>query len=268
VAQHSHPHLATHLAGKAVLVTGGGKGIGRAITTAFLAAGADVVICGRSEVDTIDLPAVDAAGGRRVASYVQVDIRDPEQQVRLIEETVRRLGRLDILINNAGGSPTADARTSSPRLTASVMALNLVAPFQLAQASYSALSSAPGGGLIINIGSVAGTDPAPGTSAYAAAKAGLSIATRALAREFAPAVRVNQVTVGLVVTELSGEYYGSADGLAAVASTIPMGRMATPEDIAAVCVLLCAPEAAYVTGASLLVDGGGQFPAWQQAADV
>src|SRR5258705_12461756 len=111
----------------------------------------------------------------------------------------------------------------------------------------------PDGGLILNIGSISGRDPAPGTAAYAAAKAGLTTLTRALALEFGPRVRVSQVTVGLVQTELSHLHYGDQHGLEAVAATIPLRRMAVPDDVAAACLLLSSPLASYVNGTDLLI---------------
>jgi NAD(P)-dependent dehydrogenase (short-subunit alcohol dehydrogenase family) len=136
-----------------------------------------------------------------------------------------------------------------------VVALNLLAPFYVAQAANTVMQQQDSGGAIVNIGSVAARRPAPGTSAYNAAKAGLAVLTRSLALEWAPKVRVNQVTPGLVQTE--ADTY--ADG---VERTIPMGRLATPSDIAAACLMLCSPEARFITGADLYVDGGGEVPAF------
>ena len=130
--------------------------------------------------------------------------------------------------------PAAEA---SPNLVTSVVRLNLLAPFFVAQAA-NAVMQAQGGGLIINIGSVSAMRPAPGTAAYAAAKAGLAVLTQALAIEWAPAVRVNCVTAGLVRTDENSHHYGDEDALAAVAATVPLGRMATPDDVADACLLL------------------------------
>lgn len=243
------------LSGKVVIVTGGARGIGAEITRRYLAAGAQVLICGRTPVDE------PPAEGGRTAAFVQADIRQPEQAAAVVEAAVDRFDRLDILVNNAGGSPMADAATASPRFISSIVALNLLAPFYLAQAANAVMQRQDEGGLILNIGSVAGRDPAPGTAAYAAAKAGLTTLTRALALEFGPRVRVNQVTVGLVRTELAHLHYGDEEGLQAVAATIPLRRMAVPADVAAACLLLSSPLAAYVNGAELLVDGGGEIPA-------
>jgi NAD(P)-dependent dehydrogenase (short-subunit alcohol dehydrogenase family) len=119
--------------------------------------------------------------------------------------------------------------------------------------------------VILNIGSVAAHQPEPGTAAYAAAKAGLLALTKALALEWAPKVRVNHITTGLVRTEQSAEFYGP-DGGASVARVIPMGRLAEPADVAAACLYLASPQAAYLTGADLPVHGGGELPARYVAA--
>ncbi|TCP45729.1 NAD(P)-dependent dehydrogenase (short-subunit alcohol dehydrogenase family) [Tamaricihabitans halophyticus] len=241
--------------GRAVIVTGGTRGIGAAIAERFLASGADVLVCGRSEVERLP------TSGERTAVFEQADIRQPEQAAAVVAAAKERFGRLDVLVNNAGGAPPADSTTVSPRFVSAVVTLNLLAPFYLAQPAYQVMRDQPEGGQIINIGSVAGRHPAPGAAAYSAAKAGLSMLTRTLGMEFAPKVRVNQVTVGLVHTELSQQNYGDADGQLRVAATIPMARMASPEDVASACLLLTAPEAGYVSGAELLVDGGGEIPA-------
>jgi len=225
--------------GRAVVVTGGTRGIGAAIASAFREAGAQVLVCGRHA------PAEDA---------VQADVRDPEQAAALIEAAVERFGRLDVLVNNAGGAPPAPAATASPRLHAKIIELNLIAPLHVAQAANAVMQKQPGGGLILMVGSVSGTRPSPGSAAYGAAKAGLHHLATSLAAEWAPAVRVNSVIPGPV---------GSA-GLdpEAVARTVPMGRPATPAEVADVCLLLASPLASYVSGAALTVHGGGEWPGY------
>jgi NAD(P)-dependent dehydrogenase (short-subunit alcohol dehydrogenase family) len=245
-------NVTTDFSGRAVLVTGGTKGIGFAIASRFLDRGANVVVCGRHEP-----PALPAAGGR-AAEFVACDVRDPAACVRLVDDVVARLGRLDILVNNAGGSPSADAATVSPRFVERVVALNLLAPFYVAQAANAVMRAQETGGSIINIGSVSATDPQPGTAAYSAAKAGLLTLTRALALEWSPRVRVNHVTVGLIRTEAAAGEYGDDD---AMSSVIPMGRMATTDDVANACLYLASDLADYVTGADLQVHGGGELPA-------
>jgi NAD(P)-dependent dehydrogenase (short-subunit alcohol dehydrogenase family) len=243
------------LAGKAAVVTGGTRGIGAVIAARFLAEGASVLVCGRKT------PARLPEGGGRVAEFIAADVREPDQAKALVETAAARFGRLDIVVNNAGGSPDSDAATVSPRFVQSIVNLNLLAPFYVAQPANAIMQAQPEGGVIINIGSVAGINPNPRAAAYAAAKAGLTMLTHALALEWGPLVRVNQVTVGLVATENAAQYYGGDEGQRAIAALIPAGRMATPDDVASACLLLASPLAGYISGADLRVDGGGEVPA-------
>ncbi len=240
--------------GRAVIVTGGTRGIGRVIAETFLAVGADVLVCGRNK--PVRLPA--AVG--RAAEFVAADVREPFQARLVVDAAVDAFGRLDVLVNNAGGAPNADAATVSPRFVERVVALNLLAPFYVAQPANTVMQAQEHGGVIINIGSVSAHQAAPLTAAYSAAKAGLLQLTRSLALEWAPKVRVNHITVGLILTESAAEHYGPDQG-ASVATAIPMGRMAEPADVAWACLFLASPLAAYITGADLAVHGGGEIPA-------
>jgi NAD(P)-dependent dehydrogenase (short-subunit alcohol dehydrogenase family) len=243
------------LGGQAAIVTGGTRGIGAAIAARFLAQGASVLVCGRR------VPAALPSGGGRAAEFIAADVREPAEARSVVDAAVARFGRLDIAVNNAGGAPPADTATASASFIAKVVALNLLAPFYIAQAANAVMREQESGGLIINIGSVVATSPVPGSAVYAAAKAGLAMATRALAVELGPAVRVNQVTVGLVLTDQAQAYYGDEAGQRAVAALIPAGRMATPDDVADACLLLASPLAGYVNGAEIRLDGGGEIPA-------
>ncbi|MFJ6888316.1 SDR family oxidoreductase [Streptomyces californicus] len=240
--------------GRAVLVTGGTRGLGAATARAFLAAGADVMVCGRGS------PAAPPSANGRSAAFRAADLRDPAAAAALVAATAERFGRLDVLVNNAGGSPDADAATVSPRFVEKVVALNLLAPFFTAQAAYRVMREQPDGGSVINIGSVSAHSPQPGTAAYSAAKAGLLGLTQALALEWAPRVRVNHITVGLVRTEDAAALYGDDDG-AAVAGIVPLGRLAEPDDVARACLWLADGHSSYVNGADLAVHGGGEIPA-------
>ena len=167
-----------------------------------------------------------------------------------------------MLVNNAGGSPPADTATASPRFTAGIIALNLTAAARVRAASQRGMQAQADGGSIVNIASVSGVRPSPEPLAYGAAKAGLLNATQTLAVEFAPKVRVNAVVVGLVVTEQAHLFYGDEEGIAAVGETVPLGRMADPTDVADVCLFLASPLARYVSGAEVLVHGGGEKPSY------
>ena len=250
------------LTDKVVIVTGGTKGVGLGITRCFLQAGADVVVCGRQQPE--NLP---EHNGRR-ALFKATDVRDYAQIEALVAFTVERFGRLDVLVNNAGGAPHADAATASPRFSEAIIALNLLAPLNFAQVANRVMQQQESGGCIINIASVSAVRPSPGTAAYGAAKAGLLNLTTSLAVEWAPRVRVNAITAGMIRTEQSHLHYGEQDGLAAVASTIPLQRLALPEDIGNTCLFLASPLAAYVSGAALLVHGGGGRAAFLDAASA
>ncbi|HEX6352303.1 SDR family oxidoreductase [Actinophytocola sp.] len=242
-------------ADKVVLVTGGTRGVGLGIVRAFAKAGAHVVTCGRSEADS-------------EVRYVRADVRDPAQVDTLVSTVVDEYGRLDVVVNNAGGAPPVLAATASPRLHQKIIELNLLAPLHVSQRANTVMRQQDSGGAIVMIGSVSGTRPSPGTAAYGAAKAGLANLATSLAVEWAPKVRVNTVVVGPVDTELSPMHYGDEAGVAAVGATIPMGRMATPADVAEACLYLASPAAAYVTGSTLTVHGGGERPAFLDASNA
>jgi NAD(P)-dependent dehydrogenase (short-subunit alcohol dehydrogenase family) len=244
---------------RVVLVTGGARGLGAGIARRFLADGATVITCGRTEPDA--LPAV----GDRVASFISCDVRDRDAVAALVDGIAGEHGRLDVLVNNAGGSPRADAATASPRFFAAIVDLNLTAAFTCAQAANAAMQEQDTGGVIVNIASVSGLRASPGTAAYGAAKAGLINLTRTLAVEWAPKVRVVAVTPGLVGTDTAVEHYGTDDVRAAVAATVPLGRFATEDDIAAAVTWMASPDAAYATGSNLVLDGGGEWPAFLTA---
>lgn len=247
--------LTIDLSGRVALVTGGTKGIGAAISDRLAEAGATVVVCGRNEPDE----------GRH--EFRPCDVRDPDQVADLIDAVARDHGRLDLAVNNAGGSPSVDAADASPRFTEAIIRLNLLAPMHVAQAANRVMQQQDEGGAIVNIASVSGLRPSPGSSAYGAAKAGLLNLTHTLAIEWAPKVRVNAVTVGMVATEDSLEHYGGAEGLARVAATVPMARFGSPGDVADAVVFLASPLASYATGANLLLHGGGEWPAFLRAAE-
>jgi len=246
--------------GKAVIVTGGSSGVGWGITTRFFEVGAGVVICDLKE------PAELPAQGERRAAFVQADLRDVEQIEKVVGFTKERFGRLDVLVNNVGGAPPADAATASPRFSEAIIRLNLIVPLNFSQKANAVMQEQEEGGVIVNIASVSALRASPGTAAYAAAKAGLLSLTQTLAVEWAPRVRINAVAAGMIQTELAELHYGDAEGLAAVAATVPLGRMGKPRDVADVCLFLASPLASYVSGACVLMHGGGEKPAFLAAA--
>ncbi len=244
------------LSGRVAIVTGGTRGVGRGITARFLEAGAGVVVCGRNA------PAEPLRAGSNEALFVQADVRELEQIERVIAAARERFGRLDMLVNNAGGAPAADAATASPRFSEAMIRLNLIAPLHFAQRANAVMQAQAEGGSIVFITSVSAFRPSPGTAAYGAAKAGLVSLAASLAVEWSPKVRTNCVAAGMVETELSHLHYGDAAGLAHVAATVPLGRLASPRDIGDACLFLASPLASYVSGSTLVVHGGGERPAF------
>ena len=238
-----------------VFVTGGTRGIGQAIAQAFAAEGHTVLVGGRNASENSAFPVLTG------------DIRDPAVVDGLISRIVQEYGALDVLVNNAGGSPAANTATVSPRFSESIIRLNLMAPLYLAQRANAQMQQQPNGGVILNICSVAGLRGSPTVAAYGAAKAGLLQLTKTFAIEFAPKVRVNAVTPGLIQTAQTGaaqtdaqsDHYAEAD---AIARTVPLGRFGTPLDVAQACVFLASDKAAYISGANLVLDGGGEWPAF------
>lgn len=242
------------LSGQVALVTGGARGIGRSIAEALLETGCRVVVCGRTAPDS--LPEHDG----REAEFATCDVRAADQVQTLVDGVVKRHGRLDIVVNNAGGSPKTDASTASPRFSEAIVALNLMAPLHVSQAAWRHMQAQPGGGSIVNICSVSGIRPSPGTAAYGAAKAGLINLTQSLAMEWGPAIRVNAIIVGLIATEGAVDHYGA--GHEAIAASLPLRRMGNGRDIANAVLYLSSPLASYVSGARLSVDGGGERPSF------
>jgi NAD(P)-dependent dehydrogenase (short-subunit alcohol dehydrogenase family) len=247
--------------GKTVIVTGGGKGVGRGISERFLAKGANVLICGRGEPET--LPEING----NKALFTACDVRDWEQVKAMVKLAVDTFGSLDVLVNNAGGAPFTDAATASPRFSEKIIGLNLLAPLYCAQAANEVMQTQATGGSIINIASVSALRPSPGTAAYGAAKAGLVNLTTSLAVEWAPKVRLNSIAGGLIKTEQAHLHYGDEQGIAAVSATVPLGRMANPSDIGDACLFFGSSLSSYVTGANLTIHGGGEKPAFLDAGN-
>ena len=239
---------------RVVLVTGGVRGVGRGISSVLADQGAVVVTCARRPVEGLPY------------EFHGCDVRDPQAVSDLIAAIVDRHGRLDVVVNNAGGSPYALAAEASPRFHQKVIELNLLGTLHVSQAANAVMQNQARGGSIVSVSSVSGRRPSPGTAAYGAAKAGVDSLTATLAVEWAPKVRVNAVVAGMVATEQAELFYGDEQSQAAVAATIPLGRLAEPSEIGWAVAFLASDAASYISGATLAVHGGGGPPPFLSAS--
>lgn len=244
------------LEGKVALVTGASRGIGRAIAIGFAEAGADVAVAARTEGDLETLAKeIDAAG--RKALVIPTDVRDRDAIRAMIDRTVGELGKLDVLVNNAGGSnfmsPVVSLR---PEGWDKLRTLNLDSVFHATQIGAQAML-ASGGGSIIQLASVAGIQGAQGLSPYSAAKAGVIMMSQAIAKELAGSnVRVNSIAPGWIDTPLN-EWMTSDEGtLREAERMIPMGRIGQAEEIVGGAIYLASDASSFVTGTTLVIDGG------------
>ena len=250
------PDITLGLRDRVVLVTGGVRGVGAGISAVFADQGATVVTCARRPVDGLPY------------EFHCCDVRDDGAVEALIEGIVERHGRIDVVVNNAGGSPYVLAADASAKFSTKIIELNLLGPLSVSQHANAVMQGQPRGGSIINISSVCGRRPTPGTAAYGAAKAGVDSLTSTLAVEWAPKVRVNSVVVGMVETEQSELFYGDAESVAAVAATVPLGRLAKPADVGWAAAFLASDAASYISGATLELHGGGEPPPYLEASSA
>ncbi|HEX9178525.1 MAG TPA: SDR family oxidoreductase [Mycobacterium sp.] len=244
------------LAGRVVLVTGGVRGVGAGISAVFAAQGATVVTCARRAVEGLPY------------EFHSCDVRDADSVAEMVATVVDRHGRLDVVVNNAGGSPYALAADASPKFHEKIITLNLLGMLHVSQRANAVMQNQPGGGAIVSISSVSGRRPTPGTAAYGAAKAGVESLTQTLAVEWAPKVRVNALAVGMVETEQVELFYGDAESQAAVAATVPLGRLAKPAEIGWAAAFLASDAASYISGTTMAVHGGGEPPPYLSATSA
>lgn len=245
------------LLGQVAIVTGAGKGIGRACAMALANAGADVALAARTQAD-LDLVAADIRALGRRAITVAGDVSDEANLDTLVARTVAELGKVTILINNAGGAgPNSPMKMGGAEFSA-VLAWNVTPAYLLIQKTAQAMKDS-GGGAVVNISSVAARYAQKHFSAYGAAKAALNQMTRNLAQDFAPQVRINAIEPGTIMTDALARVL-TPDRLENMRKTTPMARMGQPEDIANAALFLVSPASAWITGKVLGVDGGVEAP--------
>ena len=243
------------LDGRTALVTGASRGIGRQAALTLAAAGATVVLAARSAEDLAEVAAAARQAGAPDALVAVTDVMDEEAVEAAAGAAVEDTGRLDVVVNVAGGQGftayVADTRTDG---WDKVLALNLRSVFVGCRA---AMAHLPQGGSIVNVASIAGFTASPGLAAYGAAKAGVISLTRTLAVEAAPhGVRVNCLAPGWVRTELTRRMWSDPETSRALVAQIPMGRWADVEELAGPLLLLASDAGSYITGTTLVVDGG------------
>ena len=247
------------LDGKVALVTGAGRGIGRGCALGFAEAGADVVCAARTR-EQIEETADAVRGFGRRALAVPCDVNERAQLEALVEQTMKALGRIDVLVNNAGGWPPRPALQTSEKNFEEAFRFNVTTAFLLSRFAIPQMLEGDGGA-IVNISSAAGRFAQKNFVAYGTAKAALSFMTRQLAAEFAPKVRVNAIAVGAVETSalapfLNDELRGAMEKLT------PMGRIGSVEDIAIGALYLASPASSWVTGKIWEIDGGIETSNW------
>jgi 7-alpha-hydroxysteroid dehydrogenase len=248
------------LSDRVALVTGAGKGIGRGIAFAFAEAGADVVCAARTASDLEETAAGVRARGRRAATVV-CDVMKTADLEAALAATQAAFGRLDVLVNNAGGTPPRPALATSESFFEHALRFNATSAFLLSRLCVPKMIETAGGGAIVNISSRASDMVQTGFVAYGAGKAALNMMTRNLAAELAPKVRVNAISVGGVDTAALASVLGNDALKQQFERETPMKRPGTVEDIAACALYLASPAAAWVTGKIFQVDGGTEFPA-------
>jgi NAD(P)-dependent dehydrogenase (short-subunit alcohol dehydrogenase family) len=242
------------LLGKAAVVTGGSRGIGRAIAAGLAVAGADVVIASRRLDACVEAADAIAADTGRRAVPIACHVGQWDDCDRLVEQVYAEFGRCDVLVNNAGMSPLyPDLASITEALYDKVHAVNARGPFRLSVLMGERMAAGDGGS-IINISTAGALRPGTFDLPYAMAKAALNALTLGLAGAWAPKVRVNAVLPGAFDTEQHADW--DADTRARVAQLNPMQRMGRPDELAGVCVFLASDAASYVNGAQILADGG------------
>lgn len=247
------------LSGQVAIVTGAGKGIGRASSLALAQAGADVTLAARTQADLDQVAGEIRALGRR-ALPIACDVNDDVALDRLVQATLAELGRITILVNNAGGAGPNDPRRMPAKDFAAVLAWNVAPAYALIQKCAKPMRDA-GGGAVVNISSTAARYAQKRFSAYGSAKAALNQMTRNLAQDFAPHVRINAIEPGSILTDALAPHL-TPERKAAMLERTPLARLGEVEDIAAAVLFLASPASSWITGRIIGVDGGAESPIW------
>ena len=243
------------LTGRVAIVTGAGRGIGKAIALGLADAGADVVVAARTASD-IEATAGEITAKGRKALAVPTDVRQSDQVDNLVDKAVAQFGTIDILVNNAGGYFVASTTELSEGGWDAIIRENLKSVFLCSKAAAKVMMGQEKGN-IINVASVVGFRAYSSNAAYGAAKAGIINFTKTLAVDLAPYnIRVNAIAPGFIATPGSLQLLEVDKGLKAMVDRIPLGRLGQPEEVAQGIVYLASDAASYVTGQTLIVDGG------------
>lgn len=246
---------------KVAIVTGAGRGVGAGIATALAEVGADVVVAARS-VDQLETTAEAVRATGRRALVVPTDVTERAQLEHLVAATVAEFGRIDIVVNNAGGWPPQPLLRTSERAFEDAFRFNVTSAFLMTRFAVPQMVETAGGGVIINISSRAASMVQPGFTSYGTSKAALSFMTRQMAPELAPKVRVNAIELGGVETEALASVLTDESVRKMLEDNTPMRRVGQVEDIAAMAVYLASPASGWVTGKVFEVDGGVEHPAF------
>jgi len=241
------------------IITGAGRGIGRAIALAYAEAGADIVCAARTQAD-IDEVANAVRGLGRRALAVACDINDPAQRQAVVDATLGEFGKLTHLVNNAGGGGPNDPLKMDAGRFDDILRFNITAAYALSQLCVPHMRES-GGGNIVNITSAAARYAQKHFSAYGTAKAGLTQLTRLLAQDFAPLVRVNAIAPGPIVTDALDRVLNNTMRQGMIRNT-PLQSLGEPGDIAAAALYLASPASRWVTGKTIEVDGGAESTVW------
>ena len=245
------------LQGKVAIITGAATGIGKAIAIRFAREGAAVAIdyVGNPDAPADALKEIAGFGGKCIA--IAADVSQPEQVAKLIAETLKAFGKLDIVVNNAGIETKAAFVDYPLKDLQKILAVNLIGPFLVSQAGARQMIRQGQGGRLINISSIHEDLPMPGNAAYCASKGGLRMLTRTIAVELAKAnITVNNIGPGAVFTPIDADVQANPEIEKALMAEIPLNRWGKPEEIAGLAVYLASDEAGYVTGSTFFIDGG------------